>query len=193
MASHNDSGRGSSPRRPGRVPSMDHVPATGQGVPRPVTPLPPRDQVASEQAGTAHAASLRESTGSGARRAIVDGSNVAHAGEQGARLATLLAVRDELLEEGFEPIIVADAALRHQLDDKVGYERLVDDGGIQQAPAGTDADYFILALAKGLGASIVSNDRFRDGGRLADEAKKRQIRFMVVAGEVVLEKRTKPR
>ena len=38
----------------------------------------------------------------------------------------------------------------------------------------------------------MSNDRFRDGGRLADEARKRQIRFMVVAGEVVLEKRAKP-
>ena len=189
MASNNSSGRGPEPpRRPSRVPSADHV------VPRPVTPLPPRDQAASEQAGTDSAAAwLRAATGPGAKRAIVDGSNVAHAGEQGARLATLLAVRDELVEEGYEPIIVADAALRHQIDDKMGYERLVDDGGIQQAPAGTDADYFILALAKGLEASIVSNDRFRDGGRLADEARKRQIRFMVVAGEVVLEKRTKPR
>lgn len=188
MASNSSSGRGPDPsRRPGRVPSADHVP------PRPVTPLPPRDQAASERAGTDRAEFLRAEAKPGARRAIVDGSNVAHAGEQGARLATLLAVRDELIEEGFEPIIVADAALRHQIDDKAGYERLVDEGGIQQAPAGTDADYFILALAKGLEASIVSNDRFRDGGRLADEAKKRQIRFMVVAGEVVLEKRTRPR
>lgn len=129
----------------------------------------------------------------GARRAIVDASNVAHAGERGARLATLLAVRDELREEGFEPILVADAALRHQIDDKAGYEQLVDSGELRQAPAGTDADYFILKFAKDLGAMVVSNDRFRDGGRLADEAKRRQIRFMVMEGEVVLEKRTKPR
>lgn len=129
----------------------------------------------------------------GTRRAIVDASNVAHAGERGARLATLLAVRDELREEGFEPILVADAALRHQIDDKAGYEQLVDSGELRQAPAGTDADYFILKFARDLGAMVVSNDRFRDGGRLADEAKRRQIRFMVMEGEVVLEKRTKPR
>ena len=127
------------------------------------------------------------------RRAVVDASNVAHAGEKGAKLATLLAVRDELREEGFEPILIADAALRHQIDDRDGYERLVENGELQQAPAGTDADYFVLKLAKDLDALVVSNDRFRDGGKLADEAKRRQIRFMVVAGEVVLEKRTKRR
>ena len=134
----------------------------------------------------------RHETGQ-SRRAIVDASNVAHAGERGARLATLLAVRDELKEEGFEPILIADAALRHQIDDKDAYERLVDSGELQQAPAGTDADYFVLKLAKDLDAMVVSNDRFRDGGKLADEARRRQIRFMVVAGEVVLEKRTKKR
>ena len=127
------------------------------------------------------------------KRAIVDASNVAHAGEKGARLATLLAVRDELKEEGFEPILIADAALRHQIDDRDGYERLVESGELQQAPAGTDADYFVLKLAKDLDALVVSNDRFRDGGKLAEEAKNRQIRFMVVAGEVVLEKRAKRR
>ena len=127
------------------------------------------------------------------RRAIVDASNVAHAGERGARLATRLAVRDELREEGFEPILIADAALRHQIDDKDAYERMIDSGELQQAPAGTDADYFVLKLAKDLDAMVVSNDRFRDGGKLADEARRRQIRFMVVAGEVVLEKRTKKR
>lgn len=129
----------------------------------------------------------------GSRRAIVDASNVAHAGEMGARLSTLLAVRDELRDEGFDPILVADAALRHQIDDKDGYEQLIDSGELQQAPAGTDADYFILKFAQELDAMVVSNDRFRDGGRLAESARTRQIRFMVVAGEVVLEKRTKRR
>jgi hypothetical protein len=140
-----------------------------------------------------HERSFPEHQPGATRRAIVDASNVAHAGDRGAHLATLLAVRDELKEEGFEPIMIADAALRHQIDDKAGYERLVESGELQQAPAGTDADYFVLKLAKDLGAMVVSNDRFRDGGKLADEAKRRQIRFMVVAGEVVLEKRVKRR
>ena len=50
--------------------------------------------------------------------AIVDGSNVAHSTEGVApRFANLLIVRDKLVEEGLEPIIVADAALRLQIDD----------------------------------------------------------------------------
>jgi hypothetical protein len=73
-------------------------------------------------------------------RVLVDASNVAHATEGGeARLQNIKLVQDKLREEGFEPLIVADAALRHQIDDKSEYERLIDDGKVHQAPAGTDA------------------------------------------------------
>jgi hypothetical protein len=37
-------------------------------------------------------------------------------------------MRDRLAAEGFEPIIVADAALRHQIDDVERDERLVGEG-----------------------------------------------------------------
>jgi hypothetical protein len=194
------SGRGGDPRR-SRVPSADHIPQpTSLPAPRPIGSPAPAAQPAApspaQDAGTAAGAASAESAGpekNSRKRVIVDGSNVAHAGEHGARLSTLLAVRDELIDEGFDPIIVADAALRHQIDDGPGYEQLIEEGTVQQAPAGTDADYFILSFAKELGASIVSNDQFRDGGKLAAEARERRIRFMVVAGEVVLEKRGKRR
>jgi hypothetical protein len=122
---------------------------------------------------------------------LVDGSNVAHSiqGEP-PHVANIIAVRDKLREEGFEPIIVADAALRHQIDDPARYEKLVEDGQVRQAPAGTDADYFILAFARELGAGIVSNDRFRDRIKQFPEARERVIRFMIVQDEVVLERRT---
>jgi len=121
---------------------------------------------------------------------LVDGSNVAHSSEgEQPELANIVAVCDKLREEGYEPVVVVDAALRHQIDDRVGYERLVDDGTIRQAPAGTDADYFILSFARELEASIVSNDRFRDRQKVFPEAAKRLIRYMVVKGEVVLERR----
>jgi hypothetical protein len=125
--------------------------------------------------------------------ALVDGSNVAHAGEGAARLANILIVRDKLRAEGFEPLIVADAALRHQVDDLAGYERLVAEGSVKQAPAGTDADYFILSFAKELDAAIVSNDQFRDRSRQFAEVRRRVIRFMILADEVVFEKRTSKR
>lgn len=128
------------------------------------------------------------------RVAIVDGSNVAHSTEgEHARLENIRLVMDKLREEGYSPIVVADAALRHQIDDGEQYERLVDEGTIRQAPAGTDADYFILAFARELDASVVSNDRFRDRLSAFPEARERVIRFMIVEGEVVFERRTSRR
>ena len=127
-------------------------------------------------------------------RVIVDASNVAHSTEANpARLTNVQLVRDRLAEDGLTPILVADAALRHQIDDPEGYEALVKAGEIQQAPAGTDADYFILTFARELGASLLSNDRFKDRIAHFPEVKERIIRYMIVAGEVVLERRTKRR
>lgn len=125
--------------------------------------------------------------------AIVDGSNVAHSTEGPPLVANLLAIREKLVEEGLEPIIVADAALRHQIDDARAYEKMIDDGLVRQAPAGTDADYFILSFARELNACIVSNDRFRDRLKQFPEASDRVIRYMIVQDEVVLERRTQRR
>jgi hypothetical protein len=126
--------------------------------------------------------------------AIIDGANVAHAsvGDH-ARLENISLVREKMKEEGYEPIVVVDAALRHRVDDRPGYERMVEDGTLRQAPAGTDADYFILAFARELDAVVVSNDRFRDREAAFPEARERVIRYMIVANEVVLERRTKRR
>jgi hypothetical protein len=121
---------------------------------------------------------------------LVDGSNVAHSTEGSApQVANLIAIQNKLKEEGLEPIIVADAALRHQIDDAQAYERLIDEGVVRQAPAGTDADYFILSFARELNASIVSNDRFRDRIKQFPEARDRVIRYMILNDEVVLERR----
>jgi hypothetical protein len=125
---------------------------------------------------------------------IIDGSNVAYSveGKQPC-LHNIELVRDKLLEEGFEPIVVVDAALRHNVDDAPGYQHMVDNGTLRQAPAGTDADYFILSFARELEARIVSNDRFRDRERSFPEARERIIRYMIVGDGVVLEHRAKRR
>ena len=124
------------------------------------------------------------------RIAIVDGSNVAHSTEGGsARLENIILMRDRLAAKGYEPILVVDAALRHQIDDTPTYEKMVEDGELKQAPAGTDADYFILSFARELGARIVSNDRFRDRMPEFKDVSRRFIRYMIVEGEVVFEQR----
>ena len=122
---------------------------------------------------------------------LVDGSNVAHATEGGeARLDNIELVMRKLSSDGYKPLIVADAALRHQIDDKLAYEKLIDDGIVHQAPAGTDADYFILSFARELDAAVVSNDRFKDRLDAFPEARERVIRYMIVNDEVVFERRT---
>lgn len=122
---------------------------------------------------------------------VVDGSNVAHSTEgERVLLSNIVAVCAKLREEGYEPLVLADAALRHQIDNKREYERMIDAGLIRQAPAGTDADYFILAFARELDASIVSNDRFRDREKAFPDSARRLIKYMVMRGEVVLERRT---
>jgi len=128
------------------------------------------------------------------RTVIIDGSNVAHSTEgDKAMLENIRVVRAKLIQEGYEPVVLADAALRHQIDDEPGFEQLVENGTIKQAPAGTDADYFILSFARELGANIVSNDRFKDRVQAFPEIKKRVIRYMIVNGEVVFERRTRRR
>jgi hypothetical protein len=129
--------------------------------------------------------------GAAQRVAIVDGSNVAHSTEGVApRLANILLVANKLREEGYRPVVVVDAALRHSIDCKTEFESLVDAGEIKQAPPGTDADYFILAFARDLDASVVSNDRFRDRRDAFPEAAERVIRYMIVDDDVVLERRS---
>lgn len=126
--------------------------------------------------------------------ALVDGSNVAHSSEgERARLENIRLVCEKLREEGYEPLVVVDAALRHQIDEAGAYEEMVENGEIRQAPAGTDADYFILSFARELDASIVSNDRFRGRQDAFPEARERVIRYMILEGEVVLERRTRRR
>jgi hypothetical protein len=127
-------------------------------------------------------------------RVLVDASNVAHATEGGeARLQNIKLVQKKLQEEGFEPLIVADAALRHQIDEKSEYESLIDDGKVHQAPAGTDADFFLLSFARELEARILTNDRFRDRAKEFAEERDRVIRYMIVEDEVVLEYRNRRR
>lgn len=129
-----------------------------------------------------------------ARVAIIDGSNVAHSTEgDHPRLDNIILVWDELVEDGYEPVILVDAALRHQIDDPDRFEEMVENGRIKQAPAGTDADYFILSFARELEASVVSNDRFKDRRKDFPDSLDRVIRYMIMNREVVFEKRNRRR
>ena len=59
---------------------------------------------------------MAEAEKADSRIAIVDGSNVAHSGEgDQPRLDNIAVVCGKLEEEGYQPIVVVDAALRPRL------------------------------------------------------------------------------
>ncbi len=134
---------------------------------------------------------MGEQAGDQQRVVIVDGSNVAYSTEgDGPKLENILLVSRKLQDEGYRPVVVVDAALRHNIDRRSEFEALVDAGSIKQAPPRTDADYFILSFARDLDASVVSNDRFHDRRAAFPEASERVIRYMIVDRNVVLERRS---
>jgi tetratricopeptide (TPR) repeat protein len=101
------------------------------------------------------------------KKILVDASNVALYGvkkDKGekARIKNILLVVDALKEKGFNDIqVIADANLRHYIDDPSLFEELVD-RLIIQAPAGipAKADKWILEYAEKLNAKVVSGDMF---------------------------------
>lgn len=119
--------------------------------------------------------------------AVVDGANVAYeaAGER-PKVSHLLAMRKELEEEGFDPVIILDASLRHEIDDPDQLEALLDQGVVLQAPADTSADYFVLKLAGENDAVVVSNDQFRGYRDEYPWIADRKIEYMVIGDEVHL-------
>jgi len=123
------------------------------------------------------------------RPAIVDGANVAHEEytEGGCpKVANIVAVREKLIEEGFEPVVIVDAALRHRIDDPDELEGLIQRQEVRQAPAGTDADFFVIATAEEMDAPIISNDAYKPYRRDHPGLDDRRIPLMIINGTVEL-------
>jgi hypothetical protein len=125
------------------------------------------------------------------KHVIVDGANVAYAEmsrDDEPKVSNLVAMAKALREEGYDPTIIVDASLRYEVGDPEQLEALLNEYDWRQAPAGTDADYFILEAAERLDAYVVSNDEFE---RWMDEhpwIRERRVPFMIVRGEVILQR-----
>jgi hypothetical protein len=120
---------------------------------------------------------------------VVDGANVAYIEESKGgepKVSNLVAVRQALEKRGYEPVIIVDASLRHQVDDPDQLEALIEDQKIRQAPAGTDADYFILQFAEQKDALVVSNDEFEQYQDQFPWIEQRRVPLMIVHGDVQL-------
>lgn len=120
---------------------------------------------------------------------VVDGANVAweeQTKDGQPKVSNIVAMRQKLEEEGFDPIIIIDASLRHHVDDPGQLESLIDNQRIRQSPAGTEADYFVLEIAKQQDANAVSNDMFEKYRDDHDWIWERRMPFMIVEGQVQL-------
>jgi len=126
------------------------------------------------------------------RVAVIDGANVAYAerSKKGQpKVSNIVAVRQAVQEREYEPVVIVDASLRYEVDDKQQLDALIEDQTVRQAPAGTDADYFVLEIAGEEEGIVISNDefeRYRDQYPWIEE---RRVPFMIVNGQVELYER----
>lgn len=127
---------------------------------------------------------------------VVDGANVAYIEKSengGPKIDNILAVDRELKDKGYEPIIIVDASLQYEIDDAEHFETLINNQTIRQAPAGTDADFFILETAREHKAKIVTNDRYKDYQDKYNWIEKARLPLMIINGAVELYENHSPK
>lgn len=128
------------------------------------------------------------------RMVVIDGSNVAHGScgnkDSKATVRNIRLMIEFLKKHGFvEIIVIADAALRHRLEDKEELKNLPQDVEYIEAPAGRQADAFLLEYVRTKHCLVVSNDTFRDW-KVRDEWMAQHIDYyrlsFIIKGEEVL-------
>ena len=127
---------------------------------------------------------------------IIDAANVAfyHKGENSkAKLNNIILAVRALEKENHNFLIIADASLRHSIDDKETYLKLVNDDIIDEVPVGTIADHYILTLAEEENAKILSNDKFRDFSSEFPDIQSMRISFSIENNNFILGKAKKPK
>jgi len=127
---------------------------------------------------------------------MVDASNVAHYGRKKdgkPRLDNIQKAAKALKELGYEPILIADASLRHEIDFKEDFNKLLDTDEIKQVPSGTTADHFILKIAEDEDAKILSNDVFREYNDEFQDISSRRIPYSFKDDNIIIGTSSKPK
>lgn len=102
------------------------------------------------------------------RYIVVDGSNVMYWKDKKAQIETVRDVVQHLKNQGFAPGVVFDANVGHLLTNKYQHHRKMaelvglPEDRVLVVHKGTQADEYILTVARGLGVPVVTNDQYRD-------------------------------
>jgi hypothetical protein len=80
------------------------------------------------------------------------------------KIENVLKLYNSVVELGYKPHMIADASMRHHLDSSEQYEDLEDNNIINQSPAGTKADEWVLEVAKQERCKFLTNDLYREYG-----------------------------
>lgn len=129
-------------------------------------------------------------------KVVVDASNVAHFGRRRdakPSLEYIIKAAEALEKLGYEPILIADASLRHEIDQKEEFNQLLDEDKIRQVPSGTTADHFILKMAEDEDAKILSNDVFREYNDEFQDIASRRIPYSFKEGVINIGSSSKPK
>lgn len=128
-------------------------------------------------------------------KVIIDASNVAHykKGSEKPKLKNILNSMEALNQLGYETIIIADASLRHEIDEKETFNQLLNDGKLQQVPSGTNADHYMLKLAEEENAKILSNDVFREYFDEFQDINSKRIPYSFKEDQIIIGSSSKPK
>ena len=99
------------------------------------------------------------------KKVIVDLTNILMTDldqDQNMKTQDILLIRDQIVSEGFDPILVTDANTLHHVNDEGRFRKFVKEGVIKQAPAGRKADIFVLKLARKQNCKFITNDKYSD-------------------------------
>jgi len=127
---------------------------------------------------------------------LVDASNVAHGKTSFVtqpRIENLKRLLDRLRGYPVRLVALADASLRHRIDQPSELESMMTSGLLEQVPAGTAADDFLWQLwksytAQGSRAYIVTNDKFPSANATAESRTENpRIAFMFVGTELIFQ------
>ncbi len=126
---------------------------------------------------------------------IIDGANIAcegvDSGDNSGKLYNLILLKKKLKSYGIKNyLIICDRSLFYKIDDTEAYKKMINDKEIIETPGGTEADNYILQLAKKDDAYIISNDMFREFYKYFGKAwiKSKRITFKIIRQSLFLDK-----